>query len=134
MKKTIKEKYRVNEIELNNYSTSLEKWFNEVIYKSEIELNISDLLRMIRQNLFIDLALILSIKMLKENPLIGEYYDGELIGHLLKVDKGLLLNYKEDIKEILFDAQQKVETFKWESNEDKDEVCDNLRTLYDILK
>ena len=61
MKKTIKEKYGVNEIELNNNSTSLEKWFNEVIYKSEIELNISDLLRMIRQNLFIDLALILSI-------------------------------------------------------------------------
>lgn len=27
----IKEKYNVDEIELNNDSTSLEKWFNEVV-------------------------------------------------------------------------------------------------------
>ena len=130
----IKDKYGVNEIKLNNDSTSLEIWFNKMINKTEDELEISDLLRMIRQNLFMDLALNLSIEMLKQNPFIGEYYEGELINHLLRIDVNLIIRYKDDIKQILSDAQINICKIVWESEDDKDEFNKNLQALCKIIK
>ena len=100
MQKTINELYKVKEIELNKDSTSLEIWFNKVIYKNIEQITVSDVLRMIRQQLFLEIALEKAIEFLKNDPLIGEYYAGELISHLLKINPMLLKKYDKDIKKI----------------------------------
>lgn len=54
----------------------MDEWYNNLINKDITELDIIDLPRMIRQNIFIELAIDKSIEVLKLNPLEGDVYDG----------------------------------------------------------
>lgn len=85
--KTIKQIYNCNEIKLTKESSSVEIWYNELINKHEDEVDIHDILRMIRQQLFLDLDVKKAIPVLKNDIAAGEYYDYELIEHLASVDK-----------------------------------------------
>ncbi len=55
----------------------LQKWYNQLIDKTIPEITVADVLRMIRQKQFINLAMSKAIKYLKDNVFIGESYDGE---------------------------------------------------------
>lgn len=57
----------------------LDEWYNTLINKDITELDISDLCRMIKQNIFIELAIDKAIGFLKLNPLEGDVYDGRVI-------------------------------------------------------
>lgn len=48
--------YKYKKLKLTKDSSSLEIWFNGLLEKEESELTLSDILRMLRQNLFLDLA------------------------------------------------------------------------------
>ncbi|HFQ7884631.1 MULTISPECIES: contact-dependent growth inhibition system immunity protein [Enterobacteriaceae] len=65
--------------------SSLEQWFERVIDIPIEELSVEDLCRAIRQNLFIDQLMPRVLQVLEEDPLAGEYYDGELIAALATV-------------------------------------------------
>lgn len=64
--------------ELSSQS-SLEQWFERVIDIPIDELTIGDLCRAIRQELFVKQLMPVAFNFLKEDPLAGENYDGELI-------------------------------------------------------
>lgn len=64
--------------ELSSQS-SLEQWFERVIDIPIDELTIGDLCRAIRQGIFFNQLIIIVFNFLKEDPLAGENYDGELI-------------------------------------------------------
>lgn len=55
----------------------LQKWYNQLIDKKPSEIIVADVLRMMRQKQFINLAMSKAIKFLQEDVFIGETYDGE---------------------------------------------------------
>ena len=134
MKNKLKEIYGLKEIKLDDNSSSLEIWYNNLINKSEDEIIISDVLKMIRQNLFVELALRIAIGILKNDPFAGEYYNGELLNHLLKLDGQLFAEYTQDIEEIMIISQQKINKLEWESDEDREEFDRNSKALSERIK
>ncbi len=88
---------------------ALDEWYNNLINKDSTELDIIDLSRMIRQNIFIELAIDKSIEVLKINSLEGDVYDGHLLELLFSVDVEKIAEQKEPLKEVLLDVKENVE-------------------------
>lgn len=57
----------------------LQKWHNQLIDKTINEITITDVLRMIRQKEFLDLAMDKAMEFLQDNVFAGETYEGELL-------------------------------------------------------
>lgn len=73
----------------------LETWFESVIDIPIEELSVKDLCRAIRQKLCVDQLMPRILNVLTEDPLAGEYYDGELIAALSTVDRDDLKGNKD---------------------------------------
>ena len=86
-----------------NYA--LGEWYINLINKDITELDISDLCRMIKQNIFIELAIDKAIGFLKLDPLEGDVYDGQLLEALFSVDMEKITEQKEPLKEVLIANQ-----------------------------
>lgn len=115
----IKNKYNCEKIREDENSSSLVKWYNNVIEKTYSELNVGDVLRMLRQNLFVDMAVKKSLVMLNNDIFIGEYYDGELLEHILKTDKNYL---KDNIDDINLICEKVIALCKTINDESKNEI------------
>ncbi|MCT6942580.1 MAG: contact-dependent growth inhibition system immunity protein [Metasolibacillus sp.] len=103
---------------------ALDEWYNTLINKDITELDISDLCRMIKQSIFIELAIDKAIGFLKLNPLEGDVYDGQLLEVLFSVDREKITEQKEPLKEVLIDVKEKVEMDDFMSDEDFNEYID----------
>lgn len=75
--------------------SSLEQWFERVIDIPLNELSVEDLCRAIRQELYIDQLMPRILEVMKDDPLAGEYYDGELIAALSTVKEKDLKGQKD---------------------------------------
>lgn len=75
--------------------SSLEQWFERVIDIPLNELSVEDLCRAIRQELYIDQLMPRILEVMKDDPLAGEYYDGELIAALSTVKEKDLKDQKD---------------------------------------
>ena len=60
------------------------KWFYEMVQKSVDELTLSDVLRMLRQEVYLDIAIPYACTKVLEDPFCGEMYAGEMIDLLTK--------------------------------------------------
>ncbi|CAI1016231.1 contact-dependent growth inhibition system immunity protein [Serratia liquefaciens] len=85
----------------------LELWFDRVIDIPIEELAVEDLCRAIRQDLCVDQLMPRVLDVLTEDPLAGEYYDGELIAALstirgddLKDHKRIFIQIKQLINQL----------------------------------
>lgn len=65
---------------------ALDEWYNTLLNKDRTELDITDLCRMIQQNIFIEVAIDKAVEVLNHNPLAGDVYDGQLVEALFSVD------------------------------------------------
>jgi hypothetical protein len=104
----------------------LDKWFIALLNKTIGEINVNDIYRMLRQDILIEVAVNKSVEILKENPLEGEMYDGQLLELLYSVDVN---KYKEDIDEvkgILIKIKSNISSFEWMCDEDSKEYLDVL--------
>lgn len=79
----------------------LQKWYNQLIDKTLSEITVADVLRMIRQKMFIDLAMPKAIKFLQDDVFIGDLYDGQALANISEMDSSFLLPYTEDLKSII---------------------------------
>lgn len=110
--------------------SSLERWYNEVIQKDITKIGISDVLRMFRQNLFIEVAVKRAIEMLKQNPMLGEMYDGELLEKICSEKIMKYLNeYKLDIADIIEKAEKRLIEYNWLIDKEKLEYCNYLKKI-----
>ncbi len=112
-KRKIKEIYNCEYIVSNEELYPLQKWYNKLIDKTFSEITVADVLRMIRQKEFINLAIEKAVCLLQDNLFAGEGYDGELLEHILEVDASFLTTYLDELKFILKDASVKMETHEW---------------------
>lgn len=78
----------------------LELWFERIIDMPIEELTVEDLCRAIRQKLCIDQLMPRVLEVLTEEPLAGEYYDGELITALSTIKAEDLRGQKNTFTQI----------------------------------
>ncbi|AXU96754.1 hypothetical protein CI789_16955 [Erwinia persicina] len=78
----------------------LELWFEHVIDIPIEELAVEDLCRAIRQELCVDQLMPRVLDVLTEDPLAGEYYDGELIAALSTIKGDDLKGQKSSFVQI----------------------------------
>ena len=122
----------------------MQKWYNELIDKSINEINIADVLRMLRQKVFTKLAMLKAIEFLRKNIFVGELYDGELYdgelydgelydGELLQkiseLDTIFLASYASDLKSILKDYIEKCKLHTWAYEGEEEEFKDIVKSI-----
>ena len=75
-----------------------------MIDKTVSELNELDVVRMMRQGEFVELAIKRALDFLRENPFSGELAEGEFFCKMSKLDNVYLLPYKKELKEIFYNC------------------------------
>ncbi|WP_430481813.1 contact-dependent growth inhibition system immunity protein [Rossellomorea marisflavi] len=108
---------------------ALDEWYNTLLNKDRTELDITDLCRMIQQNIFIEVAIDKAVEVLKHNPLAGDVYDGQLVEALFSVDMEKITEQREPLKKVLLDVRDNVEIDHFMSDEDFNEYQDLVKKL-----
>lgn len=129
----IKDIYGCDYIQDNGGLYPLQKWYNELIGKKESEISVADVLRMIRQNEFIELAISKAIVFLKHNPFVGELYEGELLEKVSTIENHLIKNYLDDLRSILVQAQNENETYEWLIEKERDEFQELINNFFRVI-
>lgn len=107
----------------------LQKWYNQVIEKTIQEITAADILKMMRQKCFINLAMSKAIELLKNNVFIGETYDGELIKKISELDSTLLLSFANDLRSIIKIAKDESFVHEWSYRGEAGEFNEIVNTL-----
>lgn len=84
---TFRELLLINKVDYkkNNHS-SLDEWFSKILDVSFDKLDVGDVARAIRQDLFLAEILPRAEFILRQDPLAGEDYDGQLISSIASLD------------------------------------------------
>lgn len=82
------------------HQSSIEKWYSEIVSKDEKDYSVEDICHMLRQDCFVDRAVHIGIRLLKEKPFIGSLYAGELLDGFLYEQKSYIYVYQKDFEEI----------------------------------
>lgn len=127
--KKIKEIYDCKYIISDEGLYPLQKWYNELIDKSINEINIADVLRMLRQKVFTKLAMLKAIEFLRKNIFVGELYDGELLQKISELDTIFLASYASDLKSILKDYIEKCKLHTWAYEGEEEEFKDIVKSI-----
>ncbi|KFC07162.1 hypothetical protein GTGU_02084 [Trabulsiella guamensis ATCC 49490] len=90
----------INVMKEPDQQSPLELWFERIIDVPIEELTVEDLCRAIRQKLCIDQLMPRVLEVLTEDPLAGEYYDGELIAALSTIKAEDLRDQKNTFTQI----------------------------------
>ena len=117
----IKEIYDCAAIISNEELYPLQKWYNQLIDKTPCEITVADVLRMIRQKQFIDLAMLKAINFLKDDVFIGEMYDGEMLEKISRMDSSFRNPYTDDLHNIIKNALDESVMHEWSYDGEDDE-------------
>lgn len=128
-KRKIKEIYNCVAIVSNEELYPLQKWYNQLIEKTIDEITIADVLKMIRQKEFTNLAMSKAIYFLQENVFAGELYEGELLEKLSEMDSLFLTSYADDLKKIMKNALLKSKIHDWTYDGEEKEFKDIIDAL-----
>ncbi|UUE09817.1 contact-dependent growth inhibition system immunity protein [Dickeya zeae] len=90
----------INKNQESDQQSPLEVWFESVLDVPIDSLAVEDLCRAIRQKVCIEQLMPRVLAVLTEDPLAGEYYDGELIASLSTLGNDDLKNQKDVFFEI----------------------------------
>ncbi|MES4611346.1 MAG: contact-dependent growth inhibition system immunity protein [Ewingella sp.] len=83
----------INVAKESSQQSPLELWFERIIDIPIEELAVEDVCRALRQELCVDHLMPRVLDILTEDPLAGEYYDGELIAALSTIKREDLKDY-----------------------------------------
>lgn len=122
----IKDLYSCSEINQEQLYP-LQKWFNEVINKNYDELNLCDVLKMLRQKMFLELAVNKAIYFLLDDPFVGELYEGQLFETLTELEYNFHTEDIARLKEIVSNAKSLTNYHNWTYESESDEF---LRIVY----
>lgn len=128
-KRKIKEIYNCISLTSNEELYPLQKWYNQLIEKTIAEITVADVLRMVRQKEFTNLAMSKAISFLQEDVFAGESYEGELLEKVSEMDSSFLISYADDLKNIINNALVKSETRDWTYDGEEEEFKDMIDAL-----
>lgn len=125
----IKEIYDCAAIVSDEELYPLQKWYNQLIDKTIYEITVPDVLRMIRQKQWIDLAMSKAINLLKDDVFAGESFDGELLEKVSELDGSFLVSYADDLRNIIKNALEKCALHEWAYDGEENELKQSLHLL-----
>lgn len=128
-KSKIKEIYNCISIISGKELYPLQKWYNQLIEKTIDEINVADVLRMIRQKEFMNLAISKAIFFLQEDVFVGESYEGEMLEKVSEIESSILKSYADDLKNIVKNALVKSEIHDWSYAGEEKEFKDLIESL-----
>lgn len=129
-KRKIKEIYDCTSIISNEELYPLQKWYNQLIEKRIGEITVADVLRMIRQKEFMNLAISKAIFFLQEDVFVGELYEGELFEKISEIDSSFLVSHVIDLKKIIKNALEKSVVHDWTYDGEEEEFKGLIDTLF----
>ncbi|MDR0852073.1 MAG: hypothetical protein LBN36_06220 [Clostridiales Family XIII bacterium] len=128
-KETLKTRYGLEPDPFSD-PTALVRWYNNVIDKSVDELDVSDVSRMLRQNLLPDVALARAIELFLENPLDGEILEGDLVellaAHRTEIAES---SHVRSLAAFILKVEAEMDSFDWCDEDDRIQFEDHLRML-----
>ena len=133
-KRKIKELYDCKYIISDEELYPLQKWYNKIIDKTIDEITIADILRMICQKEFCDLAVEKAVEFLQDNVFAGEIYDGQLLEKISEMSDPFLTKYSNKLKYILKDAMGKSETHEWSYEGEREEFKNMVNSILKKIK
>ena len=130
----IKEIYGCETITFAEPLYPLQKWHNLLIEKTVDEITIADVLRMLRQNEFVDLALSKAVRFLQQDLFAGELFEGELLEKLSDVDATILKPVADDLKIIVKNAAEKQLSHEWLYDGEEEEFQEIMNAITAKIK
>ena len=116
-----------------NIKCELDKWYISILNKTIEELNVNDVYRMLRQDILIEIAVDKAIKILEENPLEGEMYDGQLLELLYSLHINKYKEYIPKVKDLLIKINSNISSFEWMCDDDFKEYLDVMKRYLEKL-
>jgi len=113
---TFRELLLINEVDYKkNQRSSLDEWFDGVLDISLDKLDVGDVARAIRQELFLKEVLPRAEAILRQDPLAGEDYEGQLISSIASLNSNeartvlpnllRIVSYLNQLDKSTFDSQ-----------------------------
>lgn len=99
----------------------LQKWYNNLIDKNIDDLSIADVLKMIRQKVFMDIAISKSIEFLKRDPFAGELYEGQLLEKISQISDSEINKYHNELQQIVSIGLVQNEKYDWITEDEREE-------------
>ncbi|MED9310250.1 MULTISPECIES: contact-dependent growth inhibition system immunity protein [Escherichia] len=129
-KKTIKQIYNLD-LDDSEEKSGLIKWYNHLLGKTPDDLDEVDVSKMIRQKILPKLAIDKAIDILKDNPQIGEMYEGDVLNTLyfLAKDEQLSQEQLEKLKNTVIGFEMKISDFEWMDVEEKNTFLKNMQAI-----
>lgn len=114
-------------------SSSMSKWFGEIINTKVKDLYDADVAKLLRQNYHPYYIIPEAIKRIRVNPIVGGLYDGEVIYSLSRVDTSFWLDHTEIRDEVLL-LLIELDSYKLVFLEEEEEEIDVERENKDFKK
>ncbi len=127
-KKTIKSRFHL-EYGTAEESFPLQEWYNELLDKEVGELTVFDVLRMLRQSILPEVALLSAVKWVLEDIYVGDAYDGQVLEALIHVEDGLLKPYAAVLQDVLQEAEVLNEAHDWSYEGEHEEFEEVVKQL-----
>lgn len=112
----------------------MEIWYNQILDKTPEELSLFDVLRMIRQELFLEEAIPALLAYLIEDPRCGDISNDDALIKLSEIDTKQLKPYRSQIEAILKKINNDIDKYEWCYPEEKDEFLEVVSKIKDQLK
>ena len=114
----------------SDFNSSLTSWYNALLDKTMDDLEISDVSKMLRQNILPDVAIERALDLFLLIPYDGEYHDGGLLSFLLTLDFAKVDHAKlEKVNSFLQNLKSDYVHFPFENKEIKALYLPNLYEL-----
>ena len=104
----------------------LERWYNRVLDKEPIEISIGDILRALRQSVFVEVAEEMLIKHLQADVFAGETTEGELMEALANFTLTSTRKFYDEISAIVAASEAKVDQYEWADETDKKDYMESV--------
>lgn len=127
--RTIQEIYGIPK-DNSDFNSSLVKWYNKMINKKYLELDVVDVSKMIRQGILKNVAFQRAIELFITNPYDGEMYDGDLLNTIANYDE-FVIRHEQKLKllEVIEMIKNDFNNFEWNDDKTKKQFIENLLIL-----
>ena len=92
--------------------------------KTEDQLTVADIGRMLRQRIFSKIAIKRAIEILSDDPFAGEMFEGQLMFNLYNAKPKYLCQFYKQAEEMLGKAEKALLSHEWECEKAKQEYLD----------
>lgn len=123
----IKEIYALQEIiDVTQDSVKYDRWYNELLNKTEDELTENDVYMMFTQRVLEELAVKKAIAFVEVDPLAGTMWDGQSLEQLAKAPLEKLLSYKMELKKLSLLVEASIDSSLWDFDFEEKEFMERF--------